>query len=299
MALLANGGMRRGMALLVMGLATALGSASAAADTVRVGSKNFTEQYVLAEIYAQAFEAEGMKVERKLNLGGTLIAHRALLENQIDFYPEYTGTMLLAVLKEKVMTDPDAVYERVKQAYATQGVAVLDQAPINNTYVLVMMPEVAKKNGVATLSDLAAHAQKWTLGAGPEFRDREDGIPGLKQKYGMNFKSDQQLAIGLRYRALKDNQVQVVNGYATDGMISAMGLVRLTDDKQLWPPYFVAPVVRKDVIEKNPKVAEVANKVSAMLSDEIMSRLNYLVDGEKQEPADVAKDFLKTKGIAK
>lgn len=299
MALLANGGMRRGMALLVMGLATALGSASAAADTVRVGSKNFTEQYVLAEIYAQAFEAEGMKVERKLNLGGTLIAHRALLENQIDFYPEYTGTMLLAVLKEKVMTDPDAVYERVMQAYATQGVAVLDQAPINNTYVLVMMPEVAKKNGVATLSDLAAHAQKWTLGAGPEFRDREDGIPGLKQKYGMNFKSDQQLAIGLRYRALKDNQVQVVNGYATDGMISAMGLVRLTDDKQLWPPYFVAPVVRKDVIEKNPKVAEVANKVSAMLSDEIMSRLNYLVDGEKQEPADVAKDFLKTKGIAK
>lgn len=299
MALLANGGMRRGMALLVMGLATALGSASAAADTVRVGSKNFTEQYVLAEIYAQAFEAEGMKVERKLNLGGTLIAHRALLENQIDFYPEYTGTMLLAVLKEKVMTDPDAVYERVKQAYATQGVAVLDQAPINNTYVLVMMPEVAKKNGVATLSDLAAHAQKWTLGAGPEFRDREDGIPGLKQKYGMNFKSDQQLAIGLRYRALKDNQVQVVNGYATDGMISAMGLVRLTDDKQLWPPYFVAPVVRKDVIEKNPKLAEVANKVSAMLSDEIMSRLNYLVDGEKQEPADVAKDFLKTKGIAK
>lgn len=299
MALLANGGMCRGMALLVMGLATALSSASAAADTVRVGSKNFTEQYVLAEIYAQAFEAEGMKVERKLNLGGTLIAHRALLENQIDFYPEYTGTMLLAVLKEKVMTDPDAVYERVKQAYATQGVAVLDQAPINNTYVLVMMPEVAKKNGVATLSDLAAHAQKWTLGAGPEFRDREDGIPGLKQKYGMNFKSDQQLAIGLRYRALKDNQVQVVNGYATDGMISAMGLVRLTDDKQLWPPYFVAPVVRKDVIEKNPKVAEVANKVSAMLSDEIMSRLNYLVDGEKQEPADVAKDFLKTKGIAK
>lgn len=299
MALLANGGMRRGMALLVMGLATALGSASPAADTVRVGSKNFTEQYVLAEIYAQAFEAEGMKVERKLNLGGTLIAHRALLENQIDFYPEYTGTMLLAVLKEKVMTDPDAVYQRVKQAYATQGVAVLDQAPINNTYVLVMMPEVAKKNRVATLSDLAAHAQKWTLGAGPEFRDREDGIPGLKQKYGMNFKSDQQLAIGLRYRALKDNQVQVVNGYATDGMISAMGLERLKDDKQLWPPYFVAPVVRKDVIEKNPKVAEVANKVSAMLSDEIMSRLNYLVDGEKQEPADVAKDFLKTKGIAK
>ncbi|MBB5213361.1 glycine betaine ABC transporter substrate-binding protein [Parapusillimonas granuli] len=290
---------RRGMALLLMGLAGTLGSASAAADTVRVGSKNFTEQYVLAEIYAQAFEAEGIKVARKLNLGGTLIAHKALLENQIDFYPEYTGTMLLAVLKEKVMTDPGAVYERVKQAYAKQGIAVLDQAPVNNTYVLVMMPGLSKKNGVATLSDLATHAQKWTLGAGPEFRDREDGIPGLKQKYGMNFKSDQQLAIGLRYRALKDNQVQVVNGYATDGMISAMGLVRLKDDKQLWPPYFVAPVVRREVIDQNPKVATVANKVSAMLSDEVMSRLNYLVDGEKQEPADVARDFLKSKGMAK
>ena len=292
-------GLRYGMALLLIGFIATLGVGQAYADSIRVGSKNFTEQHVLAEIYAQAFEAEGIKVQRKLNLGGTLIAHRALLENQIDFYPEYTGTMLLAVLKEKVITEPDAVYKRVKQAYAALNLAVLDQAQINNTYVLVMMPEQAKKNNVATLSDLAAHSHEWILGAGPEFRDREDGIPGLKQTYGMNFKNDQQLAIGLRYRALKDDQVQVVNGYATDGMISAMGLIRLKDDKQLWPPYFVVPVVREDVIKKNPRIAEVANKVSAMLNDEIMSHLNYLVDGEKQEPADVAQDFLKSKGITK
>lgn len=291
--------LRYGIASLLIGLIGTLSAGQAYADSIRVGSKNFTEQHVLAEIYAQAFEAEGIKVQRKLNLGGTLIAHRALLENQIDFYPEYTGTMLLAVLKEKVMTEPDAVYKRVKQAYAALNLAVLDQAQINNTYVLVMMPAQAKKNNVATLSDLATHSDEWILGAGPEFRDREDGIPGLKQTYGMNFKNDQQLAIGLRYRALKDNQVQVVNGYATDGMISAMGLIRLKDDKQLWPPYFVVPVVREDVIKKNPRIAEVANKVSAMLNDEIMSHLNYLVDGEKQEPADVAHDFLKFKGITK
>lgn len=292
-------GLRYGIASLLVGLIGAQGAVQAGADTIRVGSKNFTEQHVLAEIYAQAFEAEGIKVQRKLNLGGTLIAHRAMLENQIDFYPEYTGTMLLAVLKEKVMTDSDAVYQRVKIAYAALNLAVLDQAPVNNTYVMVMMPEQAKKHDVATLSDMATQSQEWVLGAGPEFRDREDGIPGLKQTYGMNFKNDQQLAIGLRYRALKDNQVQVVNGYATDGMISAMGLIRLKDDKHLWPPYFVVPVVREEVIKKNPRVAEVANKVSAMLNDEIMSHLNYLVDGEKQEPADVAQDFLKSKGITK
>ncbi len=284
----------------VLVAAAALGCVVAAsAQTIRVGSKNFTEQYVLAEIYAQAFEANGIKVERKINLGGTLIAQKALEEKQIDFYPEYTGTMLLAVLKEAPMTDKQAVYDKVKTAYAANGLVVLNQAPMNNTYVMVVKPEVAAKYKIATLSDLTKVAKELKLGAGPEFRDRKDGLPGLKATYGMEFKEDLQLAIGLRYQALKGDQVQVVNGYSTDGMISAMKLTRLKDDKNLWPPYYLAPVIRKDVLDANPKVGEVANKISALLDDATMAQLNYQVDGEKEEPKDVAKAFLKEKGIVR
>ena len=149
-----------------------------AQQPVRVGSKNFTEQFVLAELYAQAMEAAGIKVERKINLGGTLIAHKALEEKQIDFYPEYTGTMLLAVLKQPTMTDRKAVYEKVKAEYATKGLSLLNEAPVNNTYNMVVRPETAAQYKLETLSDLAKVAKELKLGAGPEFRDRKDGLPG-------------------------------------------------------------------------------------------------------------------------
>jgi len=270
-----------------------------AQQPVRVGSKNFTEQFVLAELYAQALEAAGVKVEKKLNLGGTLIAHKALEEKQIDLYPEYTGTILLAVLKEEAMTDPKAVYEKVKDAYAKKGLVLLNQAPVNNTYVMVVRPDTAQKYKLQTLSDLAKVAKELKLGAGPEFRDRKDGIPGLKAKYGMDFKEDMQLAIGLRYQALKNDQVQIVNGYATDGMISAMKLTRLKDDQNLWPPYYVVPVVRKDALDANPGIADVLNRVDALLDEAAVAEMNYQVDGEKLEPKDVARDFLKAKGVVK
>ena len=269
------------------------------AQVVRVGSKNFTEQFVLAEIYAQALEAAGIKVERKLNLGGTLIAHKALEEKEIDLYPEYTGTMLLAILKQESMTDQKAVYDKVKEAYAAKGLVVLNQAPVNNTYVLVVRPDTAQRYKLNTLSDLAKVSKELKIGAGPEFRDRKDGIPGLKAKYDMEFKEDLQLAIGLRYQALKNDQIQIVNGYATDGMISAMKLARLADDRNLWPPYFVVPVVRKETLDANPKVADVLNRVSAMLDESTVAEMNYKVDGEKMEPRDVARDFLKAKGVLK
>jgi osmoprotectant transport system substrate-binding protein len=266
---------------------------------VRVGSKNFTEQFVLGELYAQALEANGIKTEKKLNLGGTLIAHKALEEKQIDLYPEYTGTILLAVLKQESMTDQKAVYDKVKAAYAEKGLVVLNQAPVNNTYVLVVRPDTAQKYKLQTDSDLAKVSKELKLGAGPEFRDRKDGLPGLRAKYGMEFKEDLQLAIGLRYQALKSDQIQVVNGYSTDGMISAMKLVRLKDDKNLWPPYFIVPVVRKEVLDANPKIADVLNRVNAMLDDATMAEMNYKVDGDKMEPRDVAHDFLKSKGVVK
>ena len=289
-----NAGLLKGFILIL-----AFATGTVAAQTVRVGSKNFTEQFVLAEIYAQALEAAGIKVERKVNLGGTLIAHKALEEKEIDFDPEYTGTMLLAVLKQETMTDRKAVYDKVKAEYAAKGLVVLNETPFQNTYNMVVRPETAAQYKLETLSDLTKVSKELKLGAGPEFRDRKDGIPGLKAKYGMEFKEDLQLAIGLRYQALRNDQVQIVNGYSTDGMISAMKLKRLKDDKNLWPPYYLVPVVRKDALDANPKIAEVLNRVSALLDEASMAEMNYRVDGEKMEPKDVARDFLKAKGVVK
>jgi osmoprotectant transport system substrate-binding protein len=278
--------------------AVALAPVSALAQ-FRVGSKNFTEQFVLAEIYAQALEANGIKVERKVNLGGTLIAHKALEEKQIDMYPEYTGTMLIAVLKSEPMTDRKAVYDKVKAEYAAKGLVVLNEAPFQNTYNMVVRPETAGQYKLETLTDLAKVSKELRLGAGPEFRDRKDGLPGLRARYGIEFKEDLQMAIGLRYQALANKQIEIVNGYSTDGMISALKLVRLKDDKNLWPPYFLAPVVRKDALDANPKIAEVLNQVSALLDEQTMTAMNYKVDGEKEEPKDVARAFLKSKGIVR
>ena len=274
-------------------------AASTASGQVRVGSKNFTEQFIVAEIYAQALEAAGIKVERKINQGGTLIAHKALAEKQIDLYPEYTGTMLLAVLKLPAMTDKQAVYDKVKAEYAAKGLVLLNQSPMNNTYNMVVRPETAAQYKLETLSDLARVAKELKLGAGPEFRDRADGIPGLKAVYGMEFKEDLQMAIGLRYQALSGKQIDVVNGYATDGMISALQLKRLKDDKNLWPPYYLVPVVRKEALDANPQIAEVLNRVDALLDEPTMAAMNYQVDGDKEEPKDVARAFLKAKGIVR
>jgi len=285
--------------ILTAFVALAPAAPASAQQPFRVGSKNFTEQFVLAELYAQALEANGIKVERKLNLGGTLIAFKALEEKQIDFYPEYTGTILIAVMKQDPMTDQKAVYDKVKADYAGRGLVVLNEAPVNNTYNMVVRPETAAQYKLETLTDLAKAAKELKLGAGPEFRDRKDGLPGLKAKYGMEFKEDLQMAIGLRYQALANKQIDVVNGYATDGMISALKLKRLMDDKNLWPPYYVVPVVRKDALDANPKIADVLNRVSATLSEATMAELNYKVDGDKMEPRDVARDFLKSKGLVK
>ena len=283
---------------LFVAVAAALFAVSALAQ-IKVGSKNFTEQFVVAEIYAQALEAAGLKVERKLNLGGTLIAHKALEEKQIDLYPEYTGTMLLVVIKAEPMTDQKAVYDKVKSEYAGKGFVVLNEAPLNNTYNMVVRPETAAQYKLETLSDLARVSKELKLGAGPEFRDRKDGLPGLKAKYGIEFKEDLQMAIGLRYQALANKQIDIVNGYATDGMISALKLKRLKDDKNLWPPYYLVPVVRKDTLDANPKIAEVLNRVSAMLDETSMAEMNYKVDNDKEEPKNVARAFLRAKGVVR
>jgi osmoprotectant transport system substrate-binding protein len=288
-----------GLAVLVAVASSGAGPTSAAGP-FRIGSKNFAEQIILGELYGQALEARGGKVERKLNMGGTLVAHQALLSNEIDMYPEYTGTALSVVLKAEPMTDPKAVYQKVKQHYEQNLKATwLEPTRINNTYVLVLRSDTAEKYRLKTLSELARVSKQLVLGAGPEFRQRKDGIPGLKAKYGMEWKEDRSIAIGLRYPALQNKQVDVIDGYATDGQISQYKLVKLQDDKQLWPPYFVAPVVRQDALREHPEVAAVLNQISEMLDDPTMSEMNWRVDGNKEEAKDVARDFLKKKGVVK
>jgi osmoprotectant transport system substrate-binding protein len=165
--------------------------------------------------------------------------------------------------------------------------------------VLVMLPDTAKKHDVKTLSDLAKVSRQLVLGAGPEFRARKDGIPGLRATYGMEWKEDKQLAIGIRYQALAGKQVDEIDGYATDGQISSMKLVKLVDDKHLWPPYFVAPVIRQQALKDFPQVQPILDQVSGLLDDVAMSEMNWRVDGNKEEPKDVARDFLAKKGFVK
>ncbi|GGF42511.1 glycine/betaine ABC transporter substrate-binding protein [Aliidongia dinghuensis] len=286
---------------LIAGALLALAAAPAEAQTVKVGSKNFTEQYVLAEIYAAALENDGVKVERKINLGGTLIAHQALVTGEIDLYPEYTGTALVAVLKGEVSSDPQKVYGQVKDFYEKQfKVTWLKPTAINNGYVLIVRQDTADKYKLKTMSDLGKVAGELTLGAGPEFADRKDGIPGLKAVYGVDFKEFKQFAkLGLRYDALAGKQIEVANGFATDWQIAQQKLVTLEDDKHLFPPYFVAPVIRQDVLAQNPKIADILNKASALLDNKTMQVLNAKVEQDHEEAADVAHDFLKEKGVIK
>lgn len=288
-----------GFALAILIAAASPGPTEAAG--IRIGSKNFTEQLILGELYGQALEARGIRVERRLNMGGTLIAHQALISNEIDMYPEYTGTALVNVVKAEVMTDPQAVYQKVRQYYEQQfKVTWLNQAPMNNTYVLAVPPETAAKFNLKTLSDLAKVSRQLKIGTGPEWRDRKDGIPGLKAVYGMEFGDHVQFAApDLRYGALANKQIDLVNAYATDGQIFAYKLVLLDDDKKLWPPYHVAPVIRTQALAENPKAAEALNEVSALLDNATMSALNFRVIGNKEEPKDVARDFLRTKGLVK
>ncbi len=287
-------------ALAGLGLA-ALAQTSALAQTVKIGSKNFTEQYVLAEIYAAALENAGIKVERRINLGGTLIAQAALVAGEIDLYPEYTGTALIAVVKGKVQSDPQAVYDEVKGFYEKNfKLTWLKPDAVNNGYAILVRPDTAKTYGLKTLSDLGKSADKLVIGAGPEFQDRADGLPGLKGTYGASFKEFKQFAkLGLRYDALAGKQIDVANGFSTDWQIADEGLVVLEDDKHLFPPYFVAPVVREAALAANPKIAPTLDALTALLDNETMRRLNARVEKEREEPKTVARDFLKEKGVIK
>lgn len=269
--------------------------------TIKIGSKNFTEQFILGEIYAQALEEAGYPVERNLNLGGTLVAYEALKSGDIDLYPEYTGTALMDILKGEPQGDGDAVYEKVKNGLKSENIDVLDKTKFNNTYVLVATKEIAEKHNLKTLTDLSEKAPELNFALIPEFAERADGLPGLQETYGgFQFKKAQLFEIGLKYRALTSGETDVTIGFGTDGQIAGFDLVALKDDKNFWPPYHAAPLVRQSVVEENPEVAEILNKINGLLTDDVMASLNWKADGDdKEEPSKIAEEFLKENGFLK
>jgi osmoprotectant transport system substrate-binding protein len=279
------------------------GSGIAQAQTLKVGSKNFTEQFVVAELYAGALEAAGFKVERKINLGATLIAHEAVRTGAIDIYPEYTGTGLLAVMKAQppIETDPQKVHAAVKSYYEKEfKLTWLKPSGVNNGYAMVVRPEIPRENNLKTLSDLARVAGKLKIGAGSEFVDRWDGLPGLKGVYGIEFAEFRQFAaLRLRYDALAQKQIDVANGFSTDWQIAAEKFAALDDDKGLFPPYYLAPVVRLDTVAGNAKIVEILERVGTLIDNPTMQELNRRVEVDKKEPRQVAAEFLKAKGITR
>jgi osmoprotectant transport system substrate-binding protein len=269
-------------------------------EKIIVGSKFFTEQVLLAELLAQHIEARtGIPVERKTNLGGTLLVQKAMQAGDLDLYVEYTGTALTAVLSETPTGDSKSVYERVKKEYADRySFEVTEPLGFENTFAMVIRGEDAKKFNLQKLSDLTALAPKWRAGVGYEFLERPDGFNGLCGRYNLKFgEKPRVMDLGLIYRALLDHQVDVVAGNSTDGLISALGLVTLEDDRHYFPPYDAAPVVRKATLEQFPTLrgalAELAGKISA--GD--IRRMNYAVDGLHREPTAVVSEFRKAKGL--
>lgn len=291
------------LALILVFFTAACGTTSSNEEgkpTIKIGSKNFTEQYILGEIYTQAVETLGYPVQKKLNLGGTLVAFEALKSADIDLYPEYTGTALMDILKNEPLYDGEEVYQTVKQGLKeSYDIEVLDKTQFNNTYVLVTTQDIAQEYNLKTLSDLAEKAPELSFALIPEFGERADGLPGLQEKYGgFQFKNAQLFEIGLKYRALSSGQVDVTIGFGTDGQIAGLNLVALEDDKQFWPPYHAAPLVRAEIVNNYPDIAELLNKINALLSDEVMAELNWRVDGDnKEEASKVANDFLKEHGF--
>jgi len=266
-----------------------------AGRSVSIGAKNFTEELVLGELYAQTLEARGFRVTRKFDLGGTQVAMEALRRGDIDLYPEYTGTALLSVLHRPPIRDAAALYRTVKHAYKEQyALTWLAPAPFNDTQALATTRAVSQRYGVRTLSQTAKVAPQLRLGAIPEFTTRPDGLPGLQKAYGgFRFKDIKLFDIGLKYTALESGQVDVVVAFGTDGQIAYDRLALLVDDEHFWPSYQVSPVVRDKTLAALPALARHLNALAPLLTDVVMRRLNAQVDREKMDPADAARAFLR------
>ena len=289
------------LALATASLACAFASCSPERhDEIVIGSKNFSEQVLLGEILAQHIEARTHNpVTRRFYLAGTYICQQALLAGRIDMYVEYTGTALTAVLRDPLETNSSAVFNRVQSEYKQRfGLDVLPSLGFNNTFAIVVRGDDARRLNLKTISDAAPHTRDWRPGFGFEFMERPDGYQGLARVYGLAFAAPPRIFdLGLLYRALLDKQVDIVAGNSTDGLLAARDLVQLEDDKHYFPPYDAVPIARPETLAGYPEARAALLDLAGKINDEEMRKMNYAVDGEHRDAADVARDFLHAKGL--
>ncbi|MBU3180895.1 ABC transporter permease/substrate-binding protein [Clostridium psychrophilum] len=269
-------------------------------DTIVVGSKNFNESIILGDMMSSLIEAKTKyKVERKLNLGGSAVVFTAMKSKDVDIYPEYTGTALVDILKKPTISDPTKVYNIVKSEFSKKyDLDFLEPLGFNNTFVLALKPDFAKKNNITTISDLAKISGDLNAGLTMEFANRQDGYIGLKKTYSLNFKSLKGIDGGLRYTALEKGSTQVTDAFSTDGMIKKFNLKLLKDDKAFFPPYYAVPIIRNDTLKKHPELKGILQLLAGKITDEDMRTMNYKVDNGAQSRT-VAEDFLRSKGLIK
>lgn len=268
-------------------------------DTIVVASKNFTEQNILGNMLADLIEEKtDLKVERKINLGGSSVAFEAAKKGEVDVYPEYTGTALINILQEEGKYTREEAYDKVYKEFKDQfGLVFLKDFGYNNTYALAVKQETAEKYNLNSYSDIAKVSKNLRLGCTLEFAERQDGYLGLKDEYGMNFNSVKGVDGGLRYTAIENNECDVVDAFTTDGLLKVFNLKVLEDDKNFFPPYYAAPVIRQDTLEKHPELEDVLNSLYGRITEEKMIELNYRVDEKGEDPAKVARDFLVAEGL--
>jgi osmoprotectant transport system substrate-binding protein len=278
-----------------------LGNAGCAKQhLLTVGSKNFTEQVILGEIVAQHLENRmQQKVQRRLNLGGTLLVHQSVINGEIDVYPEYSGTALAAVLKINMINDPKAIAERVRDVYHSNlKLEWLDPLGFNNTFVMVVREDTAAQLKLKTLSDAEKANIEWHLGVGYEFEQRPDGMSTLNTTYHFReMKAPVTMDLGLLYRALEQQQVNMIAANSTDGLLSVSKVKILQDDRHAFPPYDAALVARTETVAQYPKFKPALDELAGKFSDETMRKLNYEVDGKHAPVADVAAAFLRQTGL--
>jgi osmoprotectant transport system substrate-binding protein len=294
--------MKRLFPVVLLLLATSVpgGCRAPSRSQLVVSSKFFTEQVVLAELLAQHIEARtGISVRRKSNLGGTLLVQKAMLSGDVDLYVEYTGTALTAVLSERPEGDSAAVYQRVKEEYARRfAFEVTEPLGFANSFAMVVRGEDAQKEHLARMSDIVPLAPRWRAGVGYEFLERPDGYRGWTERYGLKFGKDPSvLDLGLLYRALAEKKVDIVAGNSTDGLIDALALVSLEDDRHYFPPYDATPIVRRAALEKFPQLRAALADLGGKISEGEMRRLNRLVDADQRDVAVVVREFRAAKGL--
>jgi len=292
--------MNRTLHFLLIAVALLAGCRPSRENRIVVGSKNFTEQAVLGEIFAQELEAKtSLHVERHFYLAGSFICQQAILAGRIDIYPEYTGTALTAILKEKPVGTAEDVYLRVKSEYEKRfELTLTPPLGFNNTFAIEIRGEDARRLNLKTISQAAGYTPQWRPGFGFEFMERPDGFKGLAATYGLRFQEQPRIMdLGLLNRALKDKQVDLIAGNTTDGLIPVFDFFVLEDDRHYFPPYEAVPVIRQETLHLHPEVGNAIAQLAGKISDQDMQQLNYAVDGEHRDVKQVVQEFLQKKAL--